>query len=80
MFFSIRNLLDTVLLVFSYLVLARCILSFMAPMSDNKIVRLIYDVTEPVMAPFRKLLPPMSGMDFSPILLFLAISLLRSII
>ena len=39
-----------------------------------------YEVTEPIMAPFRKLLPPMSGVDFSPMILFLVISLVRSII
>ena len=76
----ILSLLDTALLVFSYLVLARCILSFMGPMGGNKIVRFIYEVTEPVMAWFRRLLPPMNGVDFSPMILFLAISLLRSII
>ena len=76
----IRNLLDTALMVFSYLVLIRCILSFLGPMSNNKIVQFIYEVTEPIMAPFRKLLPPMSGVDFSPMILFLVISLVRSII
>ena len=76
----IRGLIDTVLMVYSYLVLARCILSFMGPMSDNSVVRFIHDVTEPVLSRCRKLLPPSNGFDFSPIIVFLVISLLRSII
>ncbi len=76
----IRALIDTALMVYSYLVLARCVLSFMSPMPDNSIVRFIYDVTEPVMSRCRRLLPPSHGLDFSPIIIFLVISLLRSLI
>ncbi|MCB1709602.1 MAG: YggT family protein, partial [Halioglobus sp.] len=34
-------------------------------------------ITEPVMAPFRKALPPMGGMDFSPILVFILINIIQ---
>jgi len=38
---------------------------------------LLYQITEPVMAPFRKLIPPLGGLDLSPILVFLSINVLE---
>jgi len=38
---------------------------------------LLHQITEPVMAPFRKVLPAMGGLDFSPILLFILINVLQ---
>ncbi|NLY52727.1 MAG: YggT family protein [Firmicutes bacterium] len=46
----------------------------------NPMVRFIYDVTEPVLAPFRQLLPSVGGIDFSPILVFLVLDFVRRIL
>ena len=40
-------------------------------------IYLLYQITEPVMAPFRKILPPMGGLDFSPILVFILINIIQ---
>jgi len=56
-----------------WLIIGRCILSFVRHDPYQPIIRFIYDVTEPVMAPFRRLLPTAGGIDFSPILAVLAI-------
>lgn len=58
-------------------VLARVILSWVAPDPYNPVVRIVVQLTEPVMAPARRLLPPMGGLDLSPILVLLAIQFLR---
>jgi YggT family protein len=50
---------------------------FFAPGSSNPAVYLLYQITEPVMAPFRKLLPSAGGMDFSPILVFILINIIQ---
>jgi YggT family protein len=42
------------------------------------VIRILYDVTEPVMAPFRRLIPPIGGMDLSPILIFILLSVVQS--
>ena len=36
----------------------------------NEFCAFIHKITEPVLAPFRRLLPPMGGIDFSPMLVF----------
>jgi YggT family protein len=44
------------------------------------VIRLIYDVTEPVLGFARRLIPPIGGLDLSPILIFFLISILRQVI
>lgn len=58
-------------------VLARIILSWVAPDPRNPLVLVVVQITEPVMAPARKLLPPIGGFDLSPILVLLAIQFLQ---
>jgi len=67
-------------LMLSYIfwtILARVILSWVSPDPYNPLVRVIVQITEPVMAPARKLLPPMGGFDLSPIIVLLAIQFLQ---
>jgi len=47
------------------------------PSSLTPVIRVIYDLTEPVMGMFRKLIPPIGGLDLSPILIFIIIQLIR---
>lgn len=61
-------------------ILVGIILSWVAAGSYNPMVLLIHQLTEPVLAPFRKLLPPMGGLDLSPILVFLVINVIRIIL
>lgn len=63
--------------IYFFALLAMIILSWIAPGSSNPAVYLLYQITEPVMAPVRKLLPPMGGLDFSPILVFILINVLQ---
>lgn len=61
-------------------ILASIILSWVAPGSYNPIVILLHQLTDPVMAPFRKIIPPLGGLDLSPIFVFLAINVLQIVI
>jgi YggT family protein len=63
--------------IYFFALLAMIILSWIAPGSRNPAVYLLFQITEPVMTPFRKALPPMGGMDFSPILLFILINVVQ---
>jgi len=78
---SIINLLFTLVYV---LLWARIILSFVRPdpyhPTWGPIVRAVYDVTEPIMGPIRRLLPSMGGLDFSPLIVFLLLRLLQSVV
>ena len=60
-----------------YSVIAMIVVSFLAPQSSHPAVEFIWELTEPVMAPLRPVLPPMGGLDFSPIILFIALNVIR---
>lgn len=80
---GILALIDLVNMAFTvlvWLIIARCILSFVRHNPYQPVIKFIYDVTEPIMAPFRKLIPPTGGIDFSPIIAVLALSFLQKII
>ena len=60
-----------------YSVLAMIIVSFIAPQSNHPAVEFVWQLTEPVMAPLRNFIPSMGGLDFSPIVLFIGINVIR---
>ena len=60
-----------------YSVIAMIVVSFLAPQSSNPAIEFIWELTEPVMAPLRRIVPPMGGLDFSPIILFIALNVIR---
>ena len=60
-----------------YSVLAIIVVSFLAPQSNHPAVEFLWQLTEPVMAPLRSIIPPIGGLDFSPILLFIGINVIR---
>ena len=63
--------------IYFFALLGMIILSWVAPGSNQPAIYLLHQITEPVMAPFRKALPAMGGMDFSPILLFILINIIQ---
>lgn len=63
-----------------WIILIVIIASFIAPGSQHPILSLLRQITEPVLAPARRLLPPMGGLDFSPILVFLLLGVIEIIV
>ena len=63
--------------IYFFAMLAMIILSWVAAGSRHPAIFLLYQITEPVMAPFRKALPSMGGLDFSPILVFILINVIQ---
>jgi YggT family protein len=61
-------------------ILIMIIASFVAPGSYHPALALLQQLTEPILAPARKLIPPMGGMDFSPILVFLIIGVVERVL
>lgn len=55
-------------------------MSWFSPSPYNPIVKVVYAVTEPVLAPVRRILPPMGGMDLSPIVVFFILMFLQRLI
>lgn len=77
---SVYSIVDVMFRLYSYTLLARIFVSWFPVSRDNAVVRFIYDMTEPVMRPFRRVLPPVGGLDFSPWLLFFVLNWLRNVV
>jgi len=78
---AVAKILDLVLLIFMWIVIARAILSWVNPDPYNPIVRFIHNVTEPVLYRIRAFIPvSFGGIDFSPIIVFLAVIFLRTFV
>jgi YggT family protein len=67
--------------LFKWLIVARAVTSwFVAPHSRHPAVELLRRVTDPVLRPIAAVLPPMGGVDLSPIIAFLAIAVLQRVV
>lgn len=76
---AVASVIDYLLLIYFYLIIGRAIISWVNPDPYNPIVRFLYTVTEPIMRPARKIIPPLGGsLDISPIIVLILIQLLRS--
>lgn len=75
---TIANLINLVLLAYMWIIIARAVISWVNPDPYNPVVRFLYRVTEPVLRPIRNRLPTFQmGLDLSPLVVLLAIYLLR---
>jgi YggT family protein len=75
---ALARILDIVLTVYMWLVIARALLSWVNPDPYNPVVRFLYNTTEPVLQALRRRLPlSFGGVDFSPLLVVLVIVFLQ---
>jgi YggT family protein len=77
---SVIAVIGLLVKIYFFALLGMIILSWIAPGSSNPAAYLMYQITEPVMAPFRRMLPSMGGLDFSPILLFILINIVQIVL
>ncbi len=66
--------------LYSLVVLVAVILSWMPLDRRNPLVTITRSLTEPMLAPIRKALPPMGGLDLSPMVLLIALQILKGLI
>lgn len=62
------------------LIIIRIVSSWVPFMRDNRVMWTIYSLTEPIMGPFREIIPPLGMFDLSPILLIFLMSFVKSAI
>jgi YggT family protein len=76
---ALAHILHIVLNLYMWVIIARALLSWVNPDPYNPIVRFLHNVTEPVLYAIRRRVPIFfGGIDFSPMLVILAILFLDS--
>jgi YggT family protein len=78
--YSLLKLLATLLMMYFVLIIAHVILSWVGRGAQHPIIPLIYQLTEPVLLPFRKAIPPIAGIDLSPLFALIAVRFLLLLI
>ena len=86
--YSLLWLFDTLITLYVWILIASAILSWLVAFNvvnpQNTFVRnlgeFLWRVTEPVLAPIRRLLPNLGGIDVSPILLIIALYFIRNLV
>ena len=76
------DFLSWVLDVYVWVIIAAALITWVSPDPRNPIVMFLRQITEPVLAPVRRLLPPWKtgGLDFSPLIVIIAIQFVERVI
>lgn len=80
MLLSTIMVVSLLLKIYFWSLLIMIIAGWIAPGSGNPILVLINQISEPLMKPFRNIMPPMGGLDLSPILVFLVLQILEKVV
>lgn len=63
-----------------FLLIARVVLSWTNPRGGGQLTAFVYQATEPILAPIRRILPPTSGIDWSPLIAMLLLGVIVRVI
>lgn len=77
---SVTELLSLAVNVFLVSILIQVVLSWVNPGAYNPATKLLYSLNEPLLTPARRLIPPISGLDLSPIVVLIAIQLIKILV
>ncbi len=76
----LANFLYLLLWALQLLLIVRVIASFLVPRGGGGFIAVVYQLTEPVLAPIRRILPATAGIDFSPLVAMILLSVLLRVI
>ncbi|MBS3994602.1 MAG: YggT family protein [Alkaliphilus sp.] len=79
----IKESINKFFAVIDFLILARIILSWINPNPNSTVTKILYQLTEPILSPFRNLLHRfglVGAIDFSPFIAVIALNIIRSLI
>ena len=77
---SILNVLDLIVKIYFWSVIAVVVVSWIAPQSNHPAIQLVAQITEPVMRPVRNVMPSLGGLDLSPIIVFPILNVISVVI
>jgi YggT family protein len=80
--YNLVQFIGWVLDLYSWVIIAAALISWVSPDPRNPVVQFLHKVTEPVLRPVRNLLPPWKtgGLDLSPLIVIIAIQFIDRVI
>ncbi|MEZ0343798.1 MAG: YggT family protein [Caldimicrobium sp.] len=79
-FKALFQVIDLLLTIYVWIIIARAIISWVNPSPFHPLVRFLYRVTEPVLSPIRRLIPPIYGLDLSPVIVIFIIYFIKELL
>ncbi|MGB2894971.1 MAG: YggT family protein [Anaerolineales bacterium] len=76
---SLANAIEIILRAFTFIILVDVLVGYFLDVF-HPIRQFLDSIVQPFLAPIRKLLPPIGGLDFSPLVLFFLVELIRSVL
>lgn len=77
---SVVNIIGIFIQILQFVFLARLVAQLFDAQGKNPITRFLLDLTEPILAPIRRLMPPTGGLDFSPTIVLVLLFVLQRFI
>lgn len=77
---AVAQLVDLAFSVFIFAILIQAILSWITPGTYNPVTSVLFSLTEPVLRPVRRVIPPISGFDLSPLVAILGLQVIRMLV
>jgi YggT family protein len=77
---AIPELLGLVINIFLYSILIMVVISWVNPTGHNPAISILYSLTEPLLRPARRMIPPMGGIDLSPMVVMIGLVLLKMLL
>lgn len=74
---AVSELIGLAIMLFIVLIIVSVVLSWIGQGNQNPMVGLVQQMTEPVLSPFRKIIPPLGGIDLSPILAIVSLQIIK---
>ncbi|NLJ76150.1 MAG: YggT family protein [Peptococcaceae bacterium] len=78
--FSVIRVVNVAFEVYAVILLIRIVLSWIRHNPYQPIIRFIYEITEPYLRVFRRIIPTFSNIDFSPIIAFFVLHIIQRIV
>ncbi len=77
----IFNLLASLIQIYTFVLLLRILATWIPNLDPyNPIVRILFQITDPILEPARKLIPPIGMIDISPIVVFIVLGILQDLL
>jgi len=78
--FYLFQIIRFLITCYTFILLARALLPMLGMSYAHPVMRFLYDITEPLLAPIRRRLPPTGPLDFSPMVLILGLWLIEMVL
>jgi YggT family protein len=76
----VLTFVSTLIYILNFAIIVRSLMSWFNPSPDNPIVRFVIEITEPVLAPLRRIVPRIGMIDITPIVAILLLNVVLQVL